>query len=41
MMDPYTIGLCKSVGAVPLFVFVGFELIEEEDGRRVFFERFQ
>ena len=23
MMDPYTIGLCKSVGAVPLFVSVG------------------
>ena len=25
MMDPYTIGLCGSLGAVPLFVFVGLE----------------
>ena len=26
---PYTIGLCKPVGAVPLFVLVGFALSEE------------
>jgi len=36
MMDPYTIGLCKSVGEVPLFVFVGTHLTVARDGRRVF-----
>ena len=41
MMDPYTIGLCKSVGAVPLFVFVGFGFTAKAHGRQVFFERSQ
>ncbi len=41
MMDPYTIGLCKSVGAVPLFVLVGFALSGAGRGRRAFFERSQ
>ena len=39
MMDPYTIGLCKPVGAVPLFVSVGFALSGGVRGRPVFFER--
>ena len=41
MMDPYTIELCKSVGGVPLFVFVGFGFTAKAHGRQVFFERSQ
>ncbi len=41
MMDPYTIGLCSPVGAVPLFVLVGFQVSEGVRGHPVFSEHFQ
>ena len=41
MMDPYTIGLCESVGAVPLFVSVGFAFSGGVRGRLAFFGHFR
>ena len=41
LTPPYTIGLCSSVGAVPLFVLVGLDLSGAVRGRPALFERCQ